>query len=679
MESGGSVLTSFAGMSFVYLVLAVAFAAVRGGDRDHLTAWGWGFAVLCLKEFLSALRHAGVLEAQGAELALYVLAALLVSTGARELVRGRAPRILWVFAAGAVLWLVVLSAITGLTSVVSGPVYAVGAVAIVDALWHVGRTPRAPWRTVTWLGLGLALVNSSAYPFLEHLEWGWRLSKNADMVQTVAIGFGLLLLHLDRAFEDARSRAEELRRAYLGASEGLFRAGPRGDLRTANPRLREILGVDRGDPLPSLACPELYRTPADAERVAVLLADGKPITGRDVVWVGADGVERPVRLHALPVLDERRQLLGHQGAVRDMSAETILRGQLQQRRRLEELGRLAGGVAHDFNNLLTSILAGSDALLETLDEDRAEHKELRQVREAARQAATRTRQLLEFSRRQAVTLRGVDLVVAVDDTVGVLRSLIGDTVEVRWERPTVGLVVMAGAGQLEQLVVNLALRARDVAATELVVAVHGGEGRGWLSVRDNGPAVSQVDVLHMFEPFYVGGPGRGDGLAMAAVYGIVTQLGGSIRVTRGVHGGLTFTVELPRREGPVAVTAPPVERRRGSATVLVVEDEDRVRRVVSRVLRRAGHTVLEAASGEAALAHLEERVEVLVTDVSMPGMGGVSLVREVRRRRPLPVLFLSGSSTFEVPSDLQEGTSFLAKPFSGSELVDALARAGEAT
>jgi PAS domain S-box-containing protein len=381
---------------------------------------------------------------------------------------------------------------------------------------------------------------------------------------------------------------------------------------------------------------------------------------------------------------------------RDVTEQVQLREQLLQSQKLEALGRLASGVAHDFNNLLTVISASAELLLGDLpagDENRAEAE---RIVEASKRAARLTRQLLAFGRKQVLRLEPLDLGQVVRSTERLLERLIGEDVEVVSKSVDPLPCVLADAGQMEQVLVNLAVNARDampdggvlVFETSTVTfyrplrLLHDGEIPAGayvaVSVTDSGTGMDQSILTRIFEPFFTTKErGRGTGLGLATVHGIVRQSGGHIDVHSVVGRGTTFTLYFPvaeSREARATDSARPTHGAgaRESAVVLLVEDEAGVRRAAATMLRRSGYEVLEAPNGADAITlAMSHRgpIDVLLTDMVMPGMDGAELARRIAAQRPgIGLVLMSGYSEaatlrrWEVP----EGAVLLEKPF-GSE------------
>jgi len=378
------------------------------------------------------------------------------------------------------------------------------------------------------------------------------------------------------------------------------------------------------------------------------------------------------------------------GAAVTREREEQLEQQLQRVRRLESIGQLAGGVAHDFNNLLAVILNFAEFALDEADEGSELHDDIDQIRRAAERAAGLTRQLLVFSRREPVDVQVVDVNEALASTEEMLRRTIGEHIELR-SHPEPGLwPTCAGGGQLEQVLVNLAVNGRDAmpGGGRLTIRTRNTElappdlprGR-WvlLTVEDTGTGMAPGVAAQAFDPFFTTKPkGQGTGLGLASVYAIVSQAGGDVSIESRVDKGTKVSVWLPAAEGvpsaPDAAKGGGSPRGRGE-TILVVEDEAEVRALTSRILAEHGYEVLQAPNGEVALeecASVHEHIDLLVTDVVMPAMSGAELAERLLETRPdMKVLYMSGYTSDVVlrhgPRD--RNAAVLEKPFSAEGLL----------
>ncbi len=379
---------------------------------------------------------------------------------------------------------------------------------------------------------------------------------------------------------------------------------------------------------------------------------------------------------------------------RQEEARVALQAQLAEARRLEGIGRLAGGVAHDFNNLLTVIISfGEEALARVKAGERPEGEDLEEVLSAARRAADLTRQLLAFARRQAVSPVGLDLNAHLRGSEKLLGRVIGEDVRIVKDLEDGLWPVRCDPGLLGQVVVNLAVNARDAmpgGGTLTLSTRNVSVGPGdplpdpamppgdyvRLEVSDTGCGMPPEVLEHAFEPFFTTkGPGKGTGLGHATVHGIVRQSGGYVGVRSAPGQGSTFQIFLPRQAGPVeGPAAAGSGEERGDETLLVVEDDASVRSAVVQALRAGGYRVLSAASAEEALALARTesgRIDLLLTDVVMPGHGGPEVARLVTATRPgIRVLFMSGHPDDALGNHgvLAPGVDLLAKPFSPAAL-----------
>lgn len=459
--------------------------------------------------------------------------------------------------------------------------------------------------------------------------------------------------------------------------------------------LREALGRPGWD----IVLSDYYLPHFDApQALGVLQASGVTLPFIVVSGsVGEDTAVAAMRAGATDYImkDRLQRLPGAVGRALADAGVRRERAQLQrdlaQAQRLEAIGRLAGGVAHDFNNVLTAILGSAELLMLDTPRGGASREEVEIIRDAATRAQELIRQLLAFSARQVLQPAVVDLNDLVKNLGRMLRRLIGEDLALLTELgPDLG-AVRVDPGQVEQVLVNLAVNGRDAMPdggrltirTANVDVVEAGElpsGRYVLiEVADTGTGMDAATVARAFEPFFTTKErGKGTGLGLATVYGIVRQSGGHIAVTSVPGAGTTFRIHLPRVDAPVdaARDAPPITApAAGTETILVAEDEQIVRVLVRKVLEQAGYTVLLAGGGSEALQLADRHtgpIHLLVTDVVMPGMNGRELARQVLQRRTgTKVLFLSGYADDAVARHgvLEPGTAFMQKPFTPTALA----------
>lgn len=363
-----------------------------------------------------------------------------------------------------------------------------------------------------------------------------------------------------------------------------------------------------------------------------------------------------------------------------------LEEQLRQSQKMEAVGLLAGGIAHDFNNLLTAILGTASLLRETLPEDGEQAEEIREIETAAQRGASLTRQLLTFTRRQVHQPRSMELNQVITQLTHLLRRLLGEEIRLDTRLDPSGAWVKADPGQVEQVLMNLAVNARDAMPRGGVLTISTGrlppDGAGVeavvLTVADNGQGMAPEIQARAFEPFFTTKEiGRGSGLGLATVYGIVEQAGGTIELESSPGKGTIFRIRLPGASGERPASGPAASPRgsHGSETVLLVEDEAPVRAIARRLLTASGYQVLEAADAVQARRLAEEhagRIDLLITDVIMPGMRGPELAEELVGREPgLRVLFISGyTADTAIQRDGIPGRGFIQKPFTPQAFRD---------
>ena len=438
-----------------------------------------------------------------------------------------------------------------------------------------------------------------------------------------------------------------------------------------------LIGKSDLDVYPSRSEAEFYRQ-CDQQ----VMNSGVPLLNIEESQTRTTGTKAVLLTSKVPLRDHAGTVVGVLGVYQDITERKKLEEQLRQAQKMEAVGQLAGGIAHDFNNLLTVINGFSQVTLDLLGEEDPARPLVDEIFRAGTRAAGLTRQLLAFSRRQVLEPRVVDLNAHVAETERLLRRLIGEDVILSTSlAPDVGRV-RVDPGQLEQVLLNLAVNARDAmprgGRLSIETRNHSGPTGNVvvLEVTDTGTGMDAETRARIFEPFFTTKePGKGTGLGLAVVHGIVTQSGGQIEVESEVDRGTTFRIELPRVAGdPVVGSIGPVDLPPGTETLLLVEDEPAVRALDRRVLSNCGYTVLEAKDGRDALRVAAEhvgRIDVLVSDVVMPHLGGRQLAEKLMAARPgLKVLFVSGYTDDAV---LRHGVgaefAFLPKPFSPARLA----------
>ena len=523
----------------------------------------------------------------------------------------------------------------------------------------------------------------------------------------LATGFGVVLLlyrrttiQRQRAEAALRESDERVRLLLDSTGEAIFGIDLEGRCTFANAACIEVLGYRQASDLHGRVMHDLIHTAppggdvtrSDGSRLHHV--DRPPVHGLEAWMRRADGSTFPAACSADQIV-RRGELVGRVITFVDITEQRRIEAERRHAQKLESVGLLAGGVAHDFNNLLTAIDGYTSLALETLPQGGGAWNDLQEVRNASQRAAALTRQLLAFARKQVTEPKILDLNELLERVAGLLRPLVGPNLRLEVRRAETLGRVRADPGQIEQVVVNLVVNARDampdggritveardVDLDDVYAQEHTGVASGryvMVAVSDTGVGMSKEVRARLFEPFFTTKEaGKGTGLGLATCYGIAKQHGGNIWCYSEVGRGTTFKVYLPRADGPVEVVAPmaAAPTSHGSETVLVVEDEPAIRRMAVRSLTKAGYAVREAGNGREALttvATMTDGLDLLVTDLMMPDMGGIELSRRLREERPnLCVLFTSGYSETALPTQEngQAPMMFLEKPFTPNGLL----------
>ncbi len=511
----------------------------------------------------------------------------------------------------------------------------------------------------------------------------------------------------DAADRQARRKAElaavateaKFRRLVEGAPDAMVIVDGQGKIVLVNAQTERLFGYERtvllGQSMEMLL-PErlraLYR-----EGHVNYVRNPKALTtgsGMDLCGLCADGTEFPIEVSVSPLQTEEGLLLS--SSIRDIRDRKRLEDQLRQAQKMEAVGRLAGGVAHDFNNILSVILGYAEMIGGELKPEEPLRTEIEEIRSAAMRATDLTRQLLAFSRQQVLQAKVLDLNQSLAGMAKMLRRLLGADVELTILPGSSLWTVRADPGQVEQIVMNLAVNARDAMPQggKLTIETANVEldddySRSHHDVRagsyvllaasDTGTGIDTQTLARIFEPFFTTKEqGKGTGLGLATVFGIVKQSGGHIWVYSEPGSGTTFKVYLPRVSGAVdarPTQAPAAEPARGTETVLLVEDDEQVRGLARGILRRHGYVVLDAPNGGEALLICEQhkaKIHLLLTDVVLPRMSGRQLAERLASERPeMKVLFMSGYTDDAVLQHgvLDSGVAYLQKPITPTSLT----------
>ena len=550
--------------------------------------------------------------------------------------------------------------------------------------------------SVDWLGvplksgtacMGVLVVQS----YNQNTRFGER---DREILKFVSQQLAAAIEH--KRHEEALRRSEARSRSLiLSAAFGICRCTVGGRFLDVNPALITMLGQGSVEDLLRLnARRDVFVNPQEWDRLAEDYRRSS-LNGVEVQWRRKDGRIIIVRLSgcAASSSDEPEEVL--ELIAEDITDRRQLEEQLRQAQKMDAVGRLAGGVAHDFNNLLMVINGYTEVLLEQLEKGSAMHQKVESIQQAADRAATLTRQLLAFSRKQFLELKVVDVNSVIEDMERLLRPLIGENIELVTRLSTEAGHTRADASQLEQVIMNLVVNAKDampqggkltLQSRDVTVRQKFRETRfiqpgryAVISVSDTGHGMDKETQSRIFEPFFTTKEkGKGTGLGLSTVYGIVKQSNGYVFAESEPGAGTTFYVYLPRAEESAEELSPaksPQSEADGCETVLLVEDEESVRELVRLTLTARGYKVLEAENGECGLRIAEdfkEHIDILITDVVMPGIGGRELAKKLQAlRRGISVLYLSGytEDTVVTQGALGPDTAFLQKPFTLQNLA----------
>lgn len=563
---------------------------------------------------------------------------------------------------------------------------------VVQGLLDSGEVECHGSRSLDWLGIPLkagnrsfgALVVQTYSPHIRYTERDKEILTFVSRQLATAIEY--------KKHEEALRRSEARYRSLVQSSVyGIYRSSLDGKFLDVNPALVAMLGYSSPEEVLALdPRNDVFVHPEDQSRLFEEFRRNGRMDGIEVKWKRRDDRPITVRVSGRAVSSEDEPAEVLEAIAEDVTERRILEDQFRQSQKMEAVGRLAGGIAHDFNNLLMVIGGYTEVILDGLHSDHPLHAKARAIQAASDRASMLTRQLLAFSRKQLLELKVVDLNTIVADMERLLRPLIGENIELITRLAPEAGHTRADSGQLEQVLMNLVVNAKDAlpAGGRIVIETAGvcvEEGHRKepffirsgdyvaLSVSDNGQGMDKETQSRIFEPFFTTKEkGKGTGLGLSTVYGIVKQSGGYVMVQSEVGSGTTFRIYLPRvnEEAENAGTAPIAHATGGgSETILLVEDEESVRELVRDTLQAKGYNVLEADHGRAGIAAASKyngKIDLVITDVVMPGMGGYEMVQNLVTSRPdLKVLYLSGYTEDAIVNEgtAQSGTAFLQKPF----------------
>lgn len=564
------------------------------------------------------------------------------------------------------------------------------AVAIMVSAWYGGWKPGL-------VATSFALTVSSYFSFA-----GARSPadyRKAIIHLTLFVFVALLICSFNAALRSAqeglRRSESNFRSLVMNAPYGICRCNADAIILDANPALVSMLGRASASELVGMNVANLYADSQEWFKVADYFRSLQSFNGLLAEWKKKDGVTTSLRLSGRTIRAERNAIFFELFA-EDVTERYSLEQQLRQSQKMEAVGRLAGGIAHDFNNLLMVISGYSEFLLEKIGDNPDLRPPAQEIAKAANRATALTRQLLAFSRKQMLMPRVLDLNALVSENLKMLTRVIGEDIDLVMAPATDLGAVKADPGQIEQVIMNLAVNARDampqggkltietanVTLDESYARFHASAAPGeyiMLAISDSGVGMDAETQSHIFEPFFSTKGAKGTGLGLSTVYGIIKQSGGFIWVYSEPEKGTAFKIYLPRavadREHEVTQPIVSIQKiSKGYETVLVVEDEPNLRRLTSDYLRNQGYTVLEAPEGDAAIRVSEsypDSIHLLLTDVIMPGMNGRELAVRISKDRPeMRVLYMSGYTENAIGHNgtLDAGITLLQKPFTLPDL-----------
>jgi len=502
----------------------------------------------------------------------------------------------------------------------------------------------------------------------------------------------------------AHRRSEASFRSFVqNAPYGILRTTPDGRIMQANPALVEMLGYSSEQEVLGLnMVTDVYRNPGDRQEATLWYRHHDSVQGVEVEWKHKSGRPFTIRCAANVVKDSEGRIEFLEGFIEDISERRALEQQLRQGQKMEAIGLLAGGIAHDFNNLLGVISGYAELVWNQMGQDSDARGSVEQIRKAAERAASLTRQLLAFSRQQVLETKVLNINSIIEDMYEMLPRLLGEDIELQLSLDSALGSVKADQGQIEQVIMNLVVNARDAMpgggrltiATARAASGSGISGRHSamapgnyivLSVTDNGTGMDKQTQTHIFEPFFTTKErGRGTGLGLATIYGFVKQIGGYVWVESEPGAGSTFTIYLPatsEKSPQIAATPVVAVPERGSGTILLVEDEEALRTLTRNLLEQSGYTVLEAANGMEAVEIARNHsglIELVLSDMVMPGMNGQAVAKKVGEFFPeIKVAYMSGYTGISTREAAGLNAVLIAKPFTRSELLQKIGEALE--
>ena len=586
-------------------------------------------------------------------------------------------------------------------------------IAGVSATWVAARAGAAAWKItalgyvllalVGWLTRRLLAANvatriRSLIARVDAPELGAGTPNTGTVTDELSVLSESMRLYITRSVEALRRSEATYAALVEHALYGIFRFTVSGQFIAVNPALVRMLGYENEAEVLTLdPVTDVYAATEDFQRVVDRCRESDHIEGMEVEWRRRDGSTITVRVSGRVVRSADVEEDSFEMIAEDVTDQRALEAQLRQAQKMEAIGQLSGGIAHDFNNILTVILANADLIAAALPPAFGEVKtDLIDLQNAARRGSAMVRKLLGFSRQEMLAFQPVDITQLVDDLLGTLRRLLPETIEIQHLGEKALRKVQADPGAIEQILVNMATNSRDAMPKGGLLRIETRRGwldeqhkatKGWgepgeyvcLGVTDTGEGMDERAIEKIFEPFFTTKPpGKGTGLGMAMVYGLVKQHGGYVDVRSAPGEGTTVQIYFPIAFDETQVASDQREAddlRGGSETILLVEDEAPIRRSAMRVLEQYGYTVLPADDGKEALKVFRERqddIALVISDVVMPRLGGHGLYQALRREQSdTKFIFMSGYAARDVRASiaLDNSIPFLHKPWTVTELV----------
>ena len=663
----------------VNLLFAVAFIILYHRDRKkYLFYWAFALNLLVLQNFVNLLPSIGLPQVASLIIGriLNIAASLLSIWGAHAFF-GDEPSLLWlpiVFMGFA--WSILGQAFQVAYVAAALPIYLVIAALLALTAQKVAESHHSGvGHILTGVGFTIFAIYAFTIPWISREPWFSELENQLDLFFSIVVIVGVLTLHNEMARTEAEENASRYHSVFTNSIDGIFVTDGEGKIVAANTSLADIFGYASPKEMTGLNY-ESILLPTNRDNS---IFTNERVFNAAVSTKDLSGNELELRLNLLRHHDEMGSLIRLEGAVRDLTKESVYRRQLMQAQRLDSMGRLAGGMAHDFNNLLTAIHGNVQLVLLHNSLKKEAIMRLGDTLKAVECAREMTTQLLAFARYQPLAKKAIrvnDVILAVCE---LLSRTLPSSVSLKTELTEKEVFVRAGYAQLEQIVMNLVLNGRDAIsdAGTINVSLSCDDELVVFEVSDSGKGISEKDLEHIFEPFFTTKAlGEGSGLGLASVYGIVQQLKGNITVSSELHAGTRFTVTLPRciNEGNIEFNesaAPPIDSEK-QMKVLLVEDKDMVRNVAAQMCESLGFEVIKASSGFEALDLASKQdYDILLSDIVMPKMSGPTLAAKLLvDKERLPCVFLSAYAPH--PETWPAGCTFLRKPFSITELKESI-------